>query len=161
MPRARGAAPEPRRSIPSLDRLLQLPAITELVTRRGRALVRDTARDLLAARRADGAAPDPFDDGAFAAECAARLDALLAPSLRAVFNLTGTVLHTNLGRAVMADAAPQAVTRAMTWPVNLEFDLDGAARGERDSHVERWITRLTGAEAALVVNNNAAAVLSS
>ena len=99
-----------------------------------------------------------FDEAAFIERCATQLIEDTRSSLKPVFNLSGTVLHTNLGRAVMPRCAADAVVQAMTRPVNLEFDLDGAARGERDQHVERWLTRLTGAESAVVVNNNAAAV---
>jgi L-seryl-tRNA(Ser) seleniumtransferase len=152
-----------RRAIPSLDRLLQLEAIAELTARYGRPLVTEAARAELAELRAALARRpgDPqagFDEARFVGACAERLARETRPSLRPVFNLTGTVLHTNLGRALMPHEAAQAVTRAMTHPVNLEYELDEGERGERDRHVERWLTRLTGAEAALVVNNNAAAV---
>jgi len=157
------AAAAARRAIPSLDRLLQLGAVAELAARYGRTLVTEAARAELAALRAAlGRRPvgphAGFEEARFVHACAARLARDMQPSLRPVFNLTGTVLHTNLGRAVMPQEAAQAVARAMTRPVNLEFELDGGERGERDRHVERWLTRLTGAEAALVVNNNAAAV---
>ena len=148
-----------RRAIPSLDRLLKLEAVEALVGRYGRPLVAEAARDELARLR-DRLAKSPadFDESGFVAACASRLARDAQPSLKPVFNLTGTVLHTNLGRAVMPEEAARAVAQAMTRPVNLEFDLDGGDRGERDQHIERLLVRLTGAQAALVVNNNAAAV---
>jgi L-seryl-tRNA(Ser) seleniumtransferase len=148
-----------RRAIPSLDKLLKLAAVETLVGRHGRPLVTEIARDELARLRAGLArAAADFDETDFVRACAERLEREARPSLKPVFNLTGTVLHTNLGRAVMPEEAAQAVAQAMTRPVNLEFDLDGGDRGERDQHIEKLLVRLTGAEAALVVNNNAAAV---
>jgi L-seryl-tRNA(Ser) seleniumtransferase len=157
--RLEGARESALRAIPSLDRLLQLDAVADLVSRYGRPLVTETARAELAALRATLArAGTGFDEPGFVRACAARLERDAQPSLKSVFNLTGTVLHTNLGRAVMPVEAAEAAARAMTRPVNLEFDLGGGERGERDSHIERLLVRLTGAESALVVNNNAAAV---
>ena len=101
---------------------------------------------------------EPADEATLIERCAEHLAAAMRPSMRPVFNLTGTVLHTNLGRALVGKIAAEAAMQAMTRAVNLEFDVDGGARGERDSHVEDWLRRLTGAEAAVVVNNNAAAV---
>src|SRR3954471_8008691 len=150
-----------RRALPSIDRLLKLDAVVALIDRHGRPLVVETLRAVLDAQRAllaKDSTASALDDEAFAADCGARLKALNQPSLRPVFNLTGTVLHTNLGRALYPEVAAVAATAAMTGAVNLEFDLGGGARGERDSHVESWLKRLTGAEAAVVVNNNAAAV---
>jgi len=152
-----------RRALPSVDRLLNSNTVSALVARYGRPLVTEAVRELLDAHRQKLAGAPPanipvFDEQRFTDACSALLHARAQPSLRPVFNLTGTVLHTNLGRALMPAAAAEAVARAMMRPVNLEYDLDGGARGERDSHVERWVQRLTGAEAAVVVNNNAAAV---
>ena len=149
-----------RRAIPSVDRLLKLAAVGDLVAEHGRPLVVETIRTVLDEQRAllnsDGAAS--LDEDSLLATCSARLRATTRASLKPVFNLTGTVLHTNLGRALLPRAAAEAAVTAMTRAVNLEYDLDGGARGERDSHVEAWLKRLTGAAAALVVNNNAAAV---
>ena len=152
------AARSARRAIPSLDRLLQDPAVLTLVGVHGRARVK---AQLSAALDAFRAADDPaaaFDQPAVLQTCAAALAREAAPSLKPVFNLTGTVLHTNLGRALVPTCAAEAAFTAMTRAVNLEFDLDGGKRGERDSHVEKLLMELTGAEAALVVNNDAAAV---
>jgi L-seryl-tRNA(Ser) seleniumtransferase len=150
-----------RRALPAVDKLLNDERAGALVERYGRPLVVETIRDLLESERARLSPPDSssdFDTARFFASCATDLDRTTRPSLKPVFNLTGTVLHTNLGRAVMPQCAADAVMRIMTQPANLEFDLEGAARGERDSHIERWLKKLTGAEAAAVVNNNAAAV---
>ena len=148
-------------SLPSVDRMIGSPEGVALAQRYGRAMLVDAVRAVLADQRARlscvAVAQSP-DDSALIAECGARIESLMRPSLRPVFNLTGTVLHTNLGRALYPQAAIDAAMRAMAGPVNLEYELEGAARGERDSHVESWLTRLTGAEAGVAVNNNAAAV---
>src|SRR5690349_9813440 len=95
-----------RRAIPSLDRLLKLAAVEEPIGSHGRPLVTEIARDELARLRAALArSPGDFDEAAFVRACAARLERELQPSLKPVFNLTGTVLHTNLGRAVMPEEA--------------------------------------------------------
>ncbi|MGE5523252.1 MAG: L-seryl-tRNA(Sec) selenium transferase [Rhodospirillaceae bacterium] len=151
-----------RRALPSVDRLLNAASIVALIQQYGRPLVLDAVRAQLTAQRelwAQGnAEPAEFDEAAFARACSDTLAAQTAASLKPVFNLTGTVLHTNLGRALMPECAARAVATAMMSPVNLEYDLGAGARGERDTHVERWLTRLTGAPGAVVVNNNAAAV---
>jgi L-seryl-tRNA(Ser) seleniumtransferase len=150
-----------RASLPSVDRLLNSAQGLRLAERHGRTLLVEAVREVLAGQRtrlADEPEAQCADEAALLAACANFIESLLRPSLRPVFNLSGTVLHTNLGRALMPEAAIAAAAAAMGRPVNLEYDVDGAARGERDSHVEGWLRRLTGAEAAVVVNNNAAAV---
>lgn len=157
LPMIRGA----RASLPSVDRMISSPEGAALAERYGREALVEAVRAVLADERtrlASGEASNSPDESALIAESAARIESLLRPSLRPVFNLTGTVLHTNLGRALYPQAAIEAATAAMARPVNLEYELEGGARGERDSHVESWLTKLTGAQAAVAVNNNAAAV---
>ena len=150
------AAPGLRTRPPSVDSVLRWPAVEALVAAHGRPLVLAAVREELAACRASN---EIGADDDFAAAIAARTLAQLAPSLRKVFNLTGTVLHTNLGRAPLPPEAIEAMVKVASGASNLEYDLDTGKRGDRDDHIERWLCRLTGAEAATVVNNNAAAVL--
>lgn len=146
--------------IPSLDRLLQAPAVIALVESHGRIATASALRAALDTARAAIAAGDRVDltEELFAQSAAARLECESLPGLRRVFNLTGTVLHTNLGRAPLAETAIAAMAEAARGASNLEFDLDTGKRGDRDVHVEALLCELTGAEAATVVNNNAGAV---
>ena len=149
----------PYRQLPSLDALLARPDLDSLIAEFGRESVRDEARALLDEVRAAigaGAAPPAADD--IAARLQARARAHLAPSLIPVINATGVIVHTNLGRALLSEAAQQAMIAAARSYSNLEYDLPAGKRGSRYVHAEAMLTRLTGAEAALVVNNNAAAV---
>jgi L-seryl-tRNA(Ser) seleniumtransferase len=131
-----------------------------LIDLHGRPVVTEAIRDVLAVVRAEiPTAGTPGTDDALLDRIARQVDARIRPSLRRVFNLTGTVLHTNLGRAPLPLEAIDAIVSAVREPSNLEFDLDTGKRGDRDSHVETALCRLTGAAAATVVNNNAAAVL--
>ena len=153
------AAPIPRR-LPAVDRLLGHADVAALLDRYGRHAVLKAIRERLASARtamADGA--DAPSAETLIGEAGATLARTLAPSLRPVLNLTGTVLHTNLGRALLPPEAAEAVARVLTQASNLEFDVAAGHRGERDDHIEGLICRLTGAEAATIVNNNAAAVL--
>ena len=138
-------------------------ATQALIAEYGRTPVLMSIRSILAALReqmACGATlpPDTFAEPSIAAYLKAALEKSSRPSLRTVFNLTGTVLHTNMGRALLPEAAVASVINAMTRPCNLKYDLDGGVRGDRDALVEDLLCELTGAEAATVVNNNAAAV---
>ena len=132
-----------------------MPEIAALTDRHGRQSVVTAVRDVLGELRAADAGAT---DDEIAERCRARLDAQMRPSQRRVFNLTGTVLHTNLGRSPLPDEAVQATADSLRDPTNLEYDLETGNRGDRTDHVRGWLTRLTGAEAATVVNNNAAAV---
>jgi len=143
--------------LPSLDSLLRAPESAVLLARFGRSAIIEALRDELARlrlARAFGTAPPAILDAA--ADALARL---FAPSQRPVFNLTGTVLHTNLGRAPLPPEAAAAAAQALQEATSLEIDLATGRRGERDDHVRDLLRRLTGAEDASVVNNNAAAVV--
>jgi L-seryl-tRNA(Ser) seleniumtransferase len=147
---------------PSIDQILGTPIAAAAIARFGRVATTDAVRRTVAAVRTaarTGAATAMPDASAIAAGAVRLLDEDNTPSLRRVFNLTGTVLHTNLGRALLPDAAIAAAVTAMRSAVALEFEIGGAARGERDDHVRGLVRELTGAEDVCVVNNNAAAVL--
>ncbi|MFC4259252.1 L-seryl-tRNA(Sec) selenium transferase [Marinobacter lacisalsi] len=141
---------------PSVDLILAWPVMVRLCAIHGRPVVLESIRERLDQWRQQS---EPFDDTDFAAAVERSVLSTVAPSLRRVFNLTGTVLHTNLGRAPLPQEAIEAMVSVASGASNLEFDLDKGKRGDRDDHVEEWVCRLTGAEAATVVNNNAAAVL--
>ena len=148
-------------AIPSVDEVLKTAPVAAAVERFGRPSVVVAVRESLAdARKAlrDGrtSAPPLSEIGS---ESVARVEAAARPNVRAVYNLTGTVLHTNLGRAVLAEAAVDAAVVAMREALALEFDLAEGKRGERDTLIRGLLCELTGAEDATVVNNNAAAVL--
>ena len=142
--------------LPSVDQVLRTPTAALAIEQYGRSAVVDAVRAALASARKDRQVL-PGDE--LAAAALALLEARAQPSLRPVFNLTGTVLHTNLGRALLAQAAIDAAVAAMQTAVALEFDIASGRRGERDDHVRTLLCELTGAEDATVVNNNAAAVL--
>ncbi|MDD9631102.1 L-seryl-tRNA(Sec) selenium transferase [Klebsiella michiganensis] len=147
--------------LPAIDRLLRDPAFSPLLMQYGHAQtvaqlrqMLDEAREYI---RLNQALPDWCE--AWLMETSRRLTQRQQSALRPVFNLTGTVLHTNLGRAIQAEAAVEAVTQAMRAPVTLEYDLDDAGRGHRDRALADLLCQITGAEDACIVNNNAAAVL--
>jgi len=145
--------------LPSVDRLLAEAALQTTLSEHGRGIVTDAVRAELAIAR------DAVKKGgtlpaipALVSSVQGRVNERARPRLRSVFNLTGTVLHTNLGRAVLPESVIEALARAARSPCALEYDLDRGARGDRDDVVEELLCELTGAEAATVVNNNAAAV---
>jgi L-seryl-tRNA(Ser) seleniumtransferase len=152
------------RSLPGVDEVLQWEAVNRLLANHPRPLVVEAIRKAVGQLRAQvlaGTGAEGLDISRPALEKRVQeiLAADITPSLRPVINATGVVLHTNLGRAVLAEAAREHLAALARGYCNLEIDLETGARGSRYSHVEELLTRITGAEGALVVNNNAAAVL--
>ncbi len=152
------------RKLPGIDRLLDCPALTELgesfphdvlakaarqAVERLRAEILESAEDFDASR---------LDLGQLASEAAKCAQNLMRPNLRPVINATGTLLHTNLGRAPLAETALQAIAESARMYSNLELDLESGKRGLRHDLVADLLCQLTGAEAAMAVNNNAGAV---
>jgi L-seryl-tRNA(Ser) seleniumtransferase len=158
------------RQIPSVDELLLQPRLAALSKQVDRGLVVEVARvvlgdlrariagEMVSAVLADFAAL-AADPSSLEEQISAMVGRILAHSLQPVINATGVILHTNLGRAPLTEAAVSEFRRTATQYSNLEYDLEAGARGKRDVHTGELLTRLTGAEAAVVVNNCAAAVL--
>ncbi len=156
------AAPDLRRTLPSVDALLQHAFAQELINAYGHPMTVEALRTVLNAERQRIARETPkgtLSNAVLLEQAAASLAEILAPTLRAVINATGVIIHTNLGRAPLSVAAMDAVQRIGTGYSTLEFNLETGKRGKRSLHAEVLLTRLTGAEAALVVNNNAAATM--
>ena len=148
-------------ALPSVDEVLRSKAGVDAISVFGRTRVTAAIRSCVDEARGrlkdgQGTAPTTSETGEHALTALANAN---APSVRPVFNLTGVVLHTNLGRAILPEAAVEAAMAAMRSAVALEFDVESGGRGERDDHIRERLCRLTGAEDAIAVNNNAAAVL--
>ncbi|HTR96861.1 MAG TPA: L-seryl-tRNA(Sec) selenium transferase [Candidatus Acidoferrales bacterium] len=149
------------RSLPAIEKLLRTPALADALRVLPRVLVLEAARAELAATRealraSRAAVPGP---DLLAERAALRARTAARPQLVRVLNATGVVLHTNLGRAPLAEEARRAIAEVAAGYSSLEYDLASGKRGDRGLGIERWLVRLTGAEAAAVVNNGAAALL--
>ncbi len=145
------------RDLPGIDRLLNDPALESALSRYGEPKVKATLRTLQAGWREQGEGPDWAAQAPGYARAVA--ENLGHQAYTPVFNLTGTIIHTNLGRALLSAELYRAVEPLVTQPLNLEYDLDTGRRGDREKFVEDRLTLLTGAEAATVVNNGAAALM--
>lgn len=150
------------RTLPKTDEVLSHPVLAETVAAVPRALVVDAVRDSIEDARGrllSGASDAAPTTESVARDAIARATLAARPSLRRVINATGIIVHTNLGRSVLSERATAAVAEVASGYSTLEYDVESGERGSRHSHVESLLTRLTGAEAAMAVNNNAAAVM--
>lgn len=150
--------PDPRRNLPAIATLIELPEVAALRTPLNRTTLTQAARQVVDLVRR-GQLEIPGNAATWATHIAAELTRLDRPSLRPVVNATGVVLHTNLGRAPLAASALEAVVHAASGASNLEYDLDRGSRGSRYTHATTRLRDVTGAEDALVVNNCAAALV--
>ena len=163
--RERGPMPEPRtdllRALPQVEELMQAAPMKALEAIVPRSMLVDRARAAVDGQRQLilAGAVGTIDVEAILTDAVNGALATLRPSLRRVINATGVIIHTNLGRSVLAEPAVQAVVEAARGYSTLEYSIENMARGSRHDHVERLICALTGAEAAIAVNNNAAAVM--
>jgi L-seryl-tRNA(Ser) seleniumtransferase len=148
------------RALPSIDKLLNDAGAADLITQYGRDAVRDALRIVLdAAREWIRQGGIPPDHGELFLSALEVLGKTYTPTLRPVINATGVIIHTNLGRAPLSEAAQQAILAVAGGYNTLEYELEPGTRGKRDVHIEELARSITGAESALVVNNNAAAVI--
>ncbi len=155
---------EQLRNIPSVDHLMNCAEMAPLLDRHGRAAILAQTRDVISEARGrilgdDGNSAETISDDEWIAMIKNRVEQQSASKVVKVINCSGIVIHTNLGRAQLADKAADAVRDSAVSNVNLEYDLSTGVRGDRDDLVEELICDITGAESATVVNNNAAAVL--
>lgn len=146
------------RELPSVDELMARPTVAALAAEHGRAIVLRSARQALAGLRREIADGAELGVGDIGARVRGTVAAALEPSLRRVINATGVVLHTNLGRAPLSNEAASAIGATSTRYTNLEYDVGAGKRGRRDVHTSAALAELAGAESAIVVNNNAAAI---
>ncbi len=163
----RSLAPETSellRQIPSVDELLRQPRMAKLAGRIPRELLVEVAREVLSSIRAEitgekGVSVIPIIPSDLEDVIAREVERILSRTLQPVINATGVVLHTNLGRAPLAPSILDELRHTAIHYSNLEYDLEAGSRGKRDAHTAELLTRLTGAEDAIVVNNCAAAIL--
>ena len=147
------------KKIPSVNILMNTPSVQKMVSMHGVAAVTRSVQSVLIKVRQSVLAGGSTDMAGLLQSVLEETERVLLPSIRPVYNLTGTVLHTNLGRAPLPESAIRAMVNVAQGASNVEFDLKTGKRGDRHKHAEVLICQLTGADAALVVNNNAAAVL--
>jgi len=155
-------AKEYLRQIPGVDAVLQMEAVRDALSRHPRKLILDAIREELDENRnrilQSHGSPTAIDPSELARSIAERADRLAAFTLRPVVNATGIVIHTNLGRSLLPEEAIERLQTVCRGYSNLEYDLQLGERGSRHVHAEAILRELTGAQAALVVNNNAGAV---